>query len=244
MKTKLDLKTKTTILFDLDGTLLKMDQDLFLKSYLELLSMSMKQYGYEPQKLIKTILNGTYQMIQNNGRHTNEEVFWQYFISVYGEGAKNDEQHFTKFYLKQFPKLKKTTNNHHKLPTLIKMLKKQGFQLVLATNPVFPRIATLERMKWAGLDVNDFSLITTYENSKYAKPNPLYFQEILKKINVSPKEAIMIGNDTSDDLGALEVGMNLYFITNNLINNNNTNLNKHDHGTFNDFLKLVHDNNS
>lgn len=37
----------TTILFDLDGTLLPMDQEKFTRRYFELLAEKMSAYGYE-----------------------------------------------------------------------------------------------------------------------------------------------------------------------------------------------------
>ena len=42
----------TTILFDLDGTLLPMDQDEFVKAYFSKLAKKLAPLGYEPQKLI------------------------------------------------------------------------------------------------------------------------------------------------------------------------------------------------
>lgn len=55
------------ILFDLDGTLLPMDQDAFVNGYFKLLAKKMVPYGYEPEKLIKAIWQGTAAMIKNNG---------------------------------------------------------------------------------------------------------------------------------------------------------------------------------
>ena len=44
------------VLFDLDGTLLPMDQDAFVEGYFGLLARKMIPYGYEPEKLVKAIL--------------------------------------------------------------------------------------------------------------------------------------------------------------------------------------------
>ena len=63
------------VLFDLDGTLLPMDQDLFVKYYFGGLAKRLSQYGYEPNKLISGVLEGTKAMIKNDGSKTNEEVF-------------------------------------------------------------------------------------------------------------------------------------------------------------------------
>ena len=64
-----------TVLFDLDGTLLPMDNDAFTKGYFKLLAAAMMLHGYEPQKLVDSIWAGTAAMVKNDGSRTNEEAF-------------------------------------------------------------------------------------------------------------------------------------------------------------------------
>ena len=66
----------TTVLFDLDGTLLPMDQEEFIKAYFGRLAAHMAPHGYEKEKLLKTIWASTGAMIQNGTDRTNEDVFW------------------------------------------------------------------------------------------------------------------------------------------------------------------------
>ncbi len=47
-----------TVLFDLDGTLLPMDLDLFTKAYLKELSLKGAEIGYEPRRLVEVVLQG------------------------------------------------------------------------------------------------------------------------------------------------------------------------------------------
>ena len=42
----------TTILFDLDGTLLPMDQEAFTTGYFKLLAKKLAPYGYEPKSCL------------------------------------------------------------------------------------------------------------------------------------------------------------------------------------------------
>ena len=74
-------------------------------------------------------------------------------------------------------------------------------------------MATYQRTQWAGLDIEDFELITTYEDSHACKPNPLYYKEILEKCNLQPEEVIMIGNDTKEDFAATLVGIPMILVT-------------------------------
>ena len=62
----------TTILFDLDGTLLPMDNDAFTKGYFKLLAARLAPLGYEPAKLVDSIWAGTAAMVKNDGSQNNE----------------------------------------------------------------------------------------------------------------------------------------------------------------------------
>lgn len=230
---------KKTILFDLDGTLLPMDQDYFLASYLKLISHEMAKHHYEPKELIDVILKGTEKMIRNDGNKTNEEVFWDYFVTVYGEERRIDEAKFHAFYEEKFPLLARTCGYNEFTPKLIKALKEAGYTLILATNPIFPRVATVERMRWAGLKITDFALITTYENSRRTKPNPAYFKEILTKLNLDPENVIVVGNDMTEDFAATKVGIEIFFVTENLINQQSLDLNKFNNGSLQDFADYM-----
>jgi len=98
---------KKAILFDLDGTLLPMDQDIFVKTYFGLMAKRMAQFGYKPDELIHTIWTGITAVIKNDGILTNEDLFWKCFAQVYGdEKTRNDRVKFDEFYREDFPKVK------------------------------------------------------------------------------------------------------------------------------------------
>ena len=222
----------TTILFDLDGTLLPMDQDIFLHSYLKRLATYMAPYGYDPKQIVPSIIKGTGEMICNDGSRTNEEAFWTFFAGVYGEETLKDKPLFEEFYRTEFQKVADDCGHTPESGKLIKLLKENGFRLVLATNPLFPSIATESRMRWAGLDASDFELYTTYENSSFCKPNPKYYQEILNTIGCSAEECVMVGNDVGDDMVAESIGMNVFLLTDCLINKNNEDISRYPNGGF------------
>ena len=74
-----------TILFDLDGTLLPMDQDAFTEYYFKLLAGKMAPLGYGPKQLIAAVWDGTKAMVKNDGTCKNEKAFWTRFTQLYGE---------------------------------------------------------------------------------------------------------------------------------------------------------------
>ena len=68
-----------TVLFDLDGTLLPMDQDRFVKTYFQLLAVKLAPHGYDPKQLVDAVWAGTAAMVKNNGHQSNEAAFWEKF---------------------------------------------------------------------------------------------------------------------------------------------------------------------
>lgn len=212
------------ILFDLDGTLLNMDQDKFLELYMGSLYNFAKDEYKDVFELIEIIKKGVYLMVTNNGENTNEKVFYEHFKTVHKERTDEILNRYENYYNSDFIITKESTSLKPVAPLLIKELKDKGYNLILATNPIFPRIATLNRIKWAGLDPNDFIYITTYENSHYSKPNIKYYEEIINKLNFKKEECLMIGNDTTEDYVITKLDIPCIILKENLINKNNLDL--------------------
>ena len=153
---------KKTILFDLDGTLLPMDQDQFTTSYFKLLAAKLAPYGYKANELVDNIWAGTAAMVKNDGSRSNEKAFWAEFSRLYGEKALEDMPLFEEFYGVDFQRAKEFCGFNPQAGETVRQLKDQGHRVVLATNPIFPSIATNLRIRWVGLEPEDFELITTY----------------------------------------------------------------------------------
>lgn len=229
----------TMILFDLDGTLLPMDQDRFTEAYFKLLTKKLLPHGYEPKKLIDSIWAGTAAMVRNDGQRTNEEAFWRKFTELNGDQVLADKPLFEEFYQKDFQQAKDFCGYNEKVAQTVAALKRQGFRLALATNPIFPAVATESRIGWAGLAPEDFEWYTTYENSCYCKPNPEYYRALAEKLKVKPEECLMVGNDASEDAAALKVGMSFFLLTDCLINKENKDISEYPQGDFDQLLKFV-----
>lgn len=229
-----------TFIFDLDGTLLPMPSiEKFLEAYLKAVSMKMLPYGFEPQKLVKALMAGTQLMINNDGSMTNESRFWEEFERVLGEGVRKYEEVFEDFYHNEFAMAKTATYSHPLADACIQRLKEKGYRLILATNPVFPKVATYTRMLWAGLKPEDFELITTYEFSSYCKPNLEYYNEILKITGIDPKDCIMVGNDVTEDMCAARLGMDTFLLTECLICPEGEDITGFKQGGFDDLYALI-----
>ena len=207
----------TTVLFDLDGTLLPMDQDEFVKYYFGLLAKKVAPLGYDPKTLPGNIWSGTAAMVKNDGSCTNEAAFWKRFAAIYGEDVRKDEPVFRHFYENEF----------------------NGARAALASTPMFPAVATESRIRWAGLQPCDFELYTTYENSCHCKPNPAYFQDVAAALRVLPTECLMVGNDATEDLAAEALGMKVFLLTDCLINKDGRDITPYPQGSFDDLLRYI-----
>lgn len=230
----------TTVLFDLDGTLLPQDQDHFIKTYFTALVKKLIPYGYEPKAFTDAMWVGIKAMMQNNGEMTNEERFWKVFPTVIGEGVLKHYGVFEDFYANDFEReVKPSCGFDPKSASTVMKIKDMGFRLVLATNPVFPKVATESRIRWAGLSLEDFDHYTSYENSTYSKPSLGYYKEILEKIGAVPEECLMVGNDVGDDMVAEELGMKVFLLTDNLINKTDKDVSAYKNGGFDELLSFV-----
>lgn len=229
----------TTVLFDLDGTLLPMDQDAFVKAYFGLLAQKLAPRNYPAQALIDAIWQGTAAMVRNDGSRTNEAVFWESFQQRFGPRVLADVPLFEEYYRTDFEQVRQVCGYTPDALRTVELCGKLGLRTVLATNPIFPAVATRARIRWAGLTPEHFALVTTYENSGSCKPNLLYYREILGKLGARPEECLMVGNDVQEDMVARELGMQVFLLTPCMINKQGSNISQYPHGGYPELLRFL-----
>ena len=203
-----------TILFDLDGTLVHFEFDDFLKAYLGAISNKVAQL-VDARVFVAQLLASTEEMVKSlDPTRTNQDVFADHFFS--GLGRTEDELMpvFDAFYDEDFPHLRDAlgVEPHPLARPMLEGLIDRGYEVVIATNPVFPANAIEERMRWGGLDGIPYRHVTSYETSHFCKPNTEYYAEILNVVGRSPHECMMVGNDTCEDLVAGDLGITTYLV--------------------------------
>ena len=117
----------TTILFDLDGTLLPMDQEVFVKEYLGRMAKKLAPQGYDPDLLVKGIWKGTGAMVKNDGSKSNEEVFWSVFNAVMGKDCQKDEELFLEYYRNEFQEVRHACGFDSRAAQAISEIKSSSF---------------------------------------------------------------------------------------------------------------------
>ena len=236
---------KKLILFDLDGTLLPMDLHTFEKMYFGVLLEKFKDLGLicvtdEDKKAIySAAMAGIGAMVKNDGSCTNEEIFFTTFKKYTGVDFLNRKAELNEFYQNEFNQVAKVCGKNPRVAEIIKMLKENGVRIAVATNPLFPLRANESRLAWAGLDLNDFEYCTCYETSKFCKPNLDYYRAILEHLDVKPEDCMMVGNDVREDMIARELGMDVFLITDCLLNVENKDISVYPHGSWDDFWRYI-----
>ena len=116
----------TTVLFDLDGTLLPMNQDIFVATYFGALAEKLSHHGYDKEELTAVIRKSMKAMMKNTTDEKNESVFWRVFTEAYGKKGKADICVFEEFYEKDFPKVQKAVGF---APEAKKIIDKMGYAI-------------------------------------------------------------------------------------------------------------------
>ena len=228
-----------TILIDLDGTLLPMDTDEFTRVYFTELVKKMVPLGYDKDAVITAVYAGTSAMIKNDGSRTNRERFWDVFAEHLGENVRDTEDMFQNFYANEFNAAKSVMQPSDAPQRLIELVRERGYSLVLATNPLFPRVAIRTRLDWIGVEPEAFDLVTSYESSRYCKPNPEYFRALLERLGKTPEQCLMIGNNVEEDMCARSLGVSVFLLTDFLENKKGADFSAFPHGDMPQLMEYI-----
>lgn len=227
------------VIFDLDGTLLPMDQVEFTQKYFEAIESKFNSLGLDGKAVVRAVRAGTAVMVNNDGKKINAEVFWQEF----SRHCECDVDHmislFDDFYQNEFQSLKAYCGFMPEVGGAIEQIDKMGYTLVLASNPIFPAIAQRSRAKWAGVDPDLFYHSTTYINSCYCKPNVKFYDELFHNLCTKPQDCIMVGNDVDEDMVAGETGCDVFLLPRFLLNKHNKPIDRYKQGDFSDLLQYL-----
>lgn len=230
---------KKAIFFDLDGTLLPMEQGEFTRVYFHGLCGAVSEFGVDPKKIVEYLWAGVGAMVKNDGSCVNIDAFSRGFSAVCDLPLDRFCVLADNFYVTDFNLAKRVTKENPQAKPLIEKLRSKGYTLVLATNPIFPLCAQRTRMSWVGLTPSDFDYVSSYETDRYAKPNPNYYLDLCRRVGVDPSEAIMIGNDVEEDMfAASSAGLDVFLVDDFKIPSKVREYTG-DHGSFSDIMKKI-----
>lgn len=224
------------LLIDLDDTLLENNMDTFVPGYYNLLSSTLAEFC-PPDRLLPALMAGSKAMMLNTDPSvTLEESFDAVFYPRIGISKPDIAPKILNFYQNQFNSLQSLTKPFPEAKTLIEKAIEKGYQIVIATNPLFPRVAIDQRLNWADLPAEKypFKLITSYEYFHFCKPNPKYYLEILSALSLDAADCLMVGNDLEADIKpSVQAGLQAFHIS------KDQNTNEYQTGTLQDLIRLI-----
>lgn len=206
------------VFFDLDGTLLDVEMDRFISAYIKSLAPHFTDvaqhftFGAALGEAMSALLQS------ENCYASNEQLFFTVLKQRLGFDAEFFRERLEHYCADGLADLESLIRP---LPLAVQVLnacRDRGLKVVLATNPIFPRAIVDARLAWGGMADFPFDMITSIENTRYCKPDPRYFKDLLKGFNLSPAETLMVGNDTEHDLAAQVVGIQTFLVDTWLVN--------------------------
>jgi len=201
------------VLLDLDDTLLGNPTQQFVENYLSALDRFLMERLNLPD-ISRPLLLATREVINNHDPlHKNIDVFYDALTPLLPVDRESFETAVSEFYSTVYPQLQVHTHRQPDARPLVEWLIERDYQVIVATNPFFPRTAIEQRLAWAGLPADEipFRLVTTLENMHFSKPHAHYYEEILAWIGVQSDEAIMVGDDWNNDIvPAWQAGLNTF----------------------------------
>ncbi len=199
------------ILFDLDGTLLDIDLGAFLRRYFAALG-SVAERHFPGAGVMPAVIASTEAMQLPHPGRTNRQVFNQDFVARTGVDMDEHWDVFERFYVEDFPALGDGGRPAKGALRAVDTARAVGVEVVVATQPIFPRRAIEARLAWAGLENEGLEILTTYENMHACKPQPEYFREAAAMVGCSPSECLMVGDDRFLDMPAADTGMRTFYV--------------------------------
>lgn len=202
-----------TLLLDLDDTLLNTNLDAFVPAYFQALGQHLGSH-VAPESMLPALIGGMSRMNESDDpTRTLEEIFYEQFYQDLGLPNGELQELIEDFYDRRFPALAAHTTQREEAVSLIEWALARGYRVAIATDPFFPRKATLERIRWAGLDPDRLELISTFEHFHFSKTHPAYYAEVLGRLGWPEGPALMVGNDVDRDLiPAHRLGLATYLI--------------------------------
>lgn len=204
------------VFLDLDNTLLHNPDHQFAKAFLDTLEI------YFQQNISVTNVSRSFrQAIQALNQHrdlmsTNAQIMVQTLSKLTKLATEQIQELLSGFYEYPYSQLQQYTKPIRNTQKLIRTLLQQDIRVAIATNPLYPQIAILKRLQWAGLEkfTEKFAFITHSENMHSAKPKASYYAEAIARVGIEPDETLMIGDSLTNDINpSQKLGIRTFHMT-------------------------------
>lgn len=206
--------TITTVLFDMDSTLNSIDEIEFSQKYFKMLHERFFS-EFELQYFYDSLTDITIDVMNSRSpRELAVKTFMKEMSKRYKKPQKKLYDDFKDFYATDYNQLEEFVRPAEGAQEAVQTCFDKGYNVVIATTPVFTEAAIMKRLTWSGMGAFTFKLVTHAENMHFSKPLKEYYTEISKKIKKKPSECIMVGNELLGDVyGPDRAGMKTFHVT-------------------------------
>jgi FMN phosphatase YigB (HAD superfamily) len=202
------------LLLDLDDTLLINDMRTFEPLYFHALMVHIRK-AYDPRSFLDALGEATRAMFHNDGtRGTNAEVFQIVFFSRIKHEPAEVMPFLERFYTEGFESLRRYTAVDPDARILVERAQQEGYQIAIATQPLFPLSAILARLRWADVPADEFAydFISSYEVLGACKPHPYFFDTVISHLGRTAQECLMVGDSLEADMPARQYGLKTFWV--------------------------------
>jgi FMN phosphatase YigB (HAD superfamily) len=202
----------STLLLDLDGTLLDVDMPGFLAAFFPLAAARFG--GPDQAQSIALAMNAAARamMLATDGARTVDLVFLEAFAAAVERTPAAVRAEFARIYREEFEQLRPLVRPLPGARVFVLEALGRGCELVLATNPVFFLEPIRARLRWAGLADVPFALVTSAELMFWTKPHAGYYRQILAMTGRRPEQCLMVGDDPRMDMAAKQAGIATWLV--------------------------------
>jgi FMN phosphatase YigB (HAD superfamily) len=203
------------VLLDLDNTLIRNPDQIFAPAFIRLVD----QFFTEQFELtgMADALRMAMRAVSGlrDGEQTNSQVTLAAIAQTCAAPQSLIEEALAAFYDQAYASLRACVEPMAGALALIQALRARDLSIVIATNPIYPLRAILQRLEWAGLpsDPSAYAFVAHNDNMHFAKPDPAFYAEILGRVKVEPDEAVMVGDSSRNDIDpAKTLGIHTFWI--------------------------------
>jgi FMN phosphatase YigB (HAD superfamily) len=204
------------LLFDLDDTLLDSNIESLVPVYFQKLAAHLADI-VPPGQMLPELMRSTMAMYRNSRvDQTLEEVFSAEFYPALGTTRETMADQIEQFYDEIFPSLQPLTRPRPEAISLVDWALSRGWDISVATDPLFPRKAILHRLRWAQLAPENYPyrLISDFQTFHFAKASVSYFEEFLGHLGWDGESPLLMVGDSieRDVIPARQAGIPVFWL--------------------------------